>query len=444
MKITVVGTGYVGLVTGACFSDSGNSVCCVDVDEKKIQELLNGGCPIYEPGLEEILSKNIDASRLEFTTDRFTSYQGRDGIFICVGTPPQSDGTPDLSYVMSVAEDIANAIDSDPNPINENGPVVVVKSTVPVGTSDLVAKRIKSITSKPFSIGNNPEFLKEGAAIRDFTQPDRVVCGVHNEHAAKFFHEIYKPFMRKSDRLHTFDPSSSEMVKYASNAMLACKISFINEIATLCEKVGANIEHVREGMCADSRIGPHFFFPGLGYGGSCFPKDTLAVVSMGNETKFQCELNESVHRVNQAQRIRFLNRIKERLGNSIKGAKIAFWGLAFKPKTDDVREAPAIDIAQGLLKEGASLVGFDSAGANNFKIEVPEIEIKNNMYETIKDADVLIICTEWNEFRAPDFEKIKELLKSRLIFDGRNLYELSLMERHGFEYHSIGRPTVNF
>ena len=433
MKITIVGTGYVGLITGTCFANAGNDVVCLDIDPKKVATLQKGEAPFFEPGLSEMMTKSINANRLQFTDDASTAFDDASIIFICVGTPTGKDGRCDLSHVMGVADSISDALDSFDTP-----PTVVVKSTVPVGTTHKVAERLKG----NYSIANNPEFLREGNAIDDFMNPDRVVCGVEDDRAKETLEKLYAPFISDGNPIFFFDIHSSEMVKYASNAMLACKISFINEIASLCERNGANIERVRAGMCADSRIGNQFFKPGIGYGGSCFPKDTLAVMEMGEDAKAPCLVNTAVHELNQRQRRWFADRILTHFQNNLEGKKITLWGLAFKPNTDDVRDAPSIDIAKTLLAAGAEVTGFDPEASVTFADEVPELTVAKDMYEGAKDADALIICTEWSEFSSPDFSKLKAMLKEPVIFDGRNLYRRSEMEKHGFNYYSVGRPSV--
>ena len=441
MKLTMVGTGYVGLVTGACFAETGNHVVCLDVDAAKIETLRRGQSPIYEPGLSEMIVRNAAAGRLAFTTDKLEAYRHAEVIFICVGTPSDEDGSADLQYVLRVAGDIADAINA--LGATARPKTVVVKSTVPVGTSHKVRDLIASRTKHAFHIADNPEFLKEGDAINDFMKPDRVVCGVESEHAGAVMRELYEPFVRQGNPIYIMDVRSSEMVKYASNAMLACKISFINEMAVLCEKYGANIGSVREGMCADKRIGNQFLYPGLGYGGSCFPKDTLAVVSMGKAVGYDCQLNAAVHRVNQAQRGHFWSKIEGALGADLRGKRLAFWGVAFKPRTDDIREAPSITLMRKAIAAGAKVRAFDPVALENLGREFPEVEHARDMYHALEGADALVICTEWNEFRAPDLDKVAALLPSKTIFDGRNLYKCQTMAERGFAYHSVGRaPTA--
>ncbi|MDA1007909.1 MAG: UDP-glucose/GDP-mannose dehydrogenase family protein [Planctomycetota bacterium] len=439
MNLTMVGTGYVGLVTGACFADMGNKVVCLDVDAKKIETLRRGESPIYEPGLAEMLKRNIVEHRITFTLDKAEAYRHADAIFICVGTPSDVDGSADLQYVLRVASDIADAL-------NAMGPtakqkVIIVKSTVPVGTTHKVRDLIASKTKTLFAIADNPEFLKEGDAISDFMRPDRVVCGIESKEAETLLHELYEPFTRQGNPIFMLDIRSAEMVKYASNAMLACKISFVNEIANLCEFYGADINKVREGMCADKRIGNQFLYPGLGYGGSCFPKDTLAVVGMGKAVGFDCELNASVHRVNQHQRPHFWKKVLSVMPE-LKGKTLAFWGVAFKPKTDDIREAPSIALMERALAAGATVRAYDPEALENLERELPAAHPVHDMYEVLNGADALIVCTEWTQFRLPDFAEMKRRLKTPIIFDGRNLYRLSQMRELGFTYASIGRATV--
>jgi UDPglucose 6-dehydrogenase len=442
MNITMVGTGYVGLVTGACFAETGNHVTCLDVDARKIETLRRGESPIYEPGLTEMLQSNIRSGRIRFTLDKLEAYRDAEAIFICVGTPSDEDGSADLQYVLAVARDIGEALER----IGPGGKpkVVVVKSTVPVGTSHAVRDAIRAITKVPFHIADNPEFLKEGDAINDFMKPDRIVCGVDSPEAAEVMRALYEPFVRNGNPIYLMDVRSAEMVKYASNAMLAAKISFINEIANLCERMGADVVSVREGMCADRRIGNQFLYPGLGYGGSCFPKDTQAVVGMGRAAGLDCKLNAAVHAVNQDQRAHFWAKVDARFGGAagLKGTTLAFWGVAFKPRTDDIREAPAIALMQRAKAAGARVVAYDPVAMDNLAKEHPGLaERAADMYATLGGADALVICTEWNEFRSPDFAEIRARLKAPLVFDGRNLFRPEQMAREGFEYHSVGRAA---
>lgn len=440
MRLTMVGTGYVGLVTGVCFAETGNEVTCLDVDQSKIDMLNRGETPIYEPGLSEMITRNAAGGRLHFTTDKVSAYHSADVIFICVGTPSDKDGSADLQYVLAVAGDIADAIDQ----LGKDQPpkTVVVKSTVPVGTSHKVRDLIRSKTDAPFHIGDNPEFLKEGAAIDDFMKPDRVVCGVEDEEAEAMMRELYGPFVRQGNPIFVMDVRSAEMVKYASNAMLACKISFVNELATLCEHYDADIKRVREGMCADRRIGNQFLYPGLGYGGSCFPKDTLAVCGMGKAVGYECELNEAVHRVNQAHRLRFWEKIESHFEGSLVNRKLAFWGVAFKPNTDDIREAPSLTLMKKATEAGATCRAFDPVAMQNLADELPAVEQAEDMYQCLDGCDALVIATEWNQFRSPDFSQVRQRLENPVIFDGRNLFKARAMNEEGFTYYSVGRPVV--
>ncbi len=445
MKLTMVGTGYVGLVTGVCFANTGNSVICLDVDERKIKMLRDGVCPIYEPGLTELMERNTASGRLTFTTDKEAAYRDAEMIFICVGTPSDDNGHCDLSYVMGVADDIAHTIKS--LGAGQRRKTIVVKSTVPVGTTHEVGKRIREQAGPdiPFSVADNPEFLKEGDAINDFNRPDRVVCGVEDEETARLFMELYDPFVRNGHPVHILDVRSSEMVKYASNNFLATKISFINEMANLCEAYGADIEQVRKGMCADKRIGNQFLYPGLGYGGSCFPKDTLACIMMGDKAGRPALVSRAVHEVNQRQRELFFSKItghyKDRGG--LAGKTLAFWGLSFKPRTDDIREAPALTLIRRALGFGASATGYDPVASENAARDLgPVPRILSNMYDAAKGADGLVISTDWDEFKGPDFARLKSEMREPVVFDGRNLFRPDVMARHGFTYYSVGRAVA--
>jgi len=440
MRITMVGTGYVGLVTGACFADMGNHVTCLDIDERKVATLRRGESPIYEPGLSEMIQRNAAAGRLDFTTDKTMAYSTAQIIFICVGTPSREDGSADLKYVLAVAEDIGRAIDAQG--AKGAGKTVVVKSTVPVGTSHRVRDAIRAITKTPFHIADNPEFLKEGDAIQDFMKPDRVVCGVDDEATGVLMRALYDPFVRQGNPIFVLDVCSAEMVKYASNAMLACKISFINEIANLCERMGADISAVREGMCADKRIGNQFLYPGLGYGGSCFPKDTQAVVSMGKAVGLDCKLNASVHEVNQDQRSHFWAKVQKELGSDLRGKVLAFWGVAFKPRTDDIREAPSLTLMRHAIGAGAKVRAYDPVALEHLAEEMPQVERAKDPYTCLDGAEALIICTEWAEFRSPDWDEIRRRLKRPVIIDGRNLFRGAQLAADGFTYASVGRATV--
>ncbi|MBK9189514.1 MAG: UDP-glucose/GDP-mannose dehydrogenase family protein [Phycisphaerales bacterium] len=452
MRLTMVGTGYVGLVTGVCFSNTGNQVTCLDVDPAKIEKLKQGVCPIYEPGLTELMERNTTAGRLHFTLDKASAYRDADMIFICVGTPSDERGHTDLKYINAAADDIADVLKSlGPK---QKPKVIVMKSTVPVGTTFAVRNRIRERVGPdiPFRVSDNPEFLKEGDAINDFNKPDRVVVGVEDEMTGEVFRQLYDPFVRNGHPIYLMDVLSAEMVKYASNNFLATKISFINEMANLCEAYGADISRVREGMCSDKRIGNQFLYPGLGYGGSCFPKDTLACIMMGDKAGIEATLSKSVHSVNQKQRDRFFDKIVAHFGGKtgvgggaagLQGKKIAFWGIAFKPRTDDIREAPALTLIRKAAGYGATCVGFDPVAADNARAELgPTATIVNDMYEAVKDADALVISTDWDEFKSPDFAKLASLMKAKLIFDGRNLYRPSVLREAGFTYYSVGRAPV--
>ena len=432
MKICVIGTGYVGLVVGACLADMGNSVICVDNNEEKLSQLKNGIIPIYEPGLEELVKINAKEERLSFSSDLDSAVKKSEVCFIAVGTPQDEDGSADLQYVLGVTREIAKAM---------NGyKVIVNKSTVPVGTADKVAKIIKENTKFDFDVVSNPEFLKQGNAVDDFLSPDRVVIGSDSDKATLIMQEIYSPFFRTGNRVIVMDVRSAEMTKYAANSFLATKISFMNEIANLCEKVGADAEMVRVGISTDSRIGNKFLFHGLGYGGSCFPKDVKALIKTGVD--FGCDMNivKSADIVNQKQRLKFFKKIIDRFGENLNGLTVAVWGLAFKPKTDDMREAPAITIINELLKRGAKIKAFDPKAFESAKrIFANKIEYSLYSYDACKDADCLLLLTEWNEFRRPDFEKIKSLMKKAIIFDGRNQYDARRLTELGFEYTCIGK-----
>lgn len=432
MNITVIGTGYVGLVAGACLADMGNTVICVDNNEEKIEQLKNGIIPIYEPGLEELVNANVKENRLLFSTDLDSSVKNSLVCFIAVGTPQGEDGSADLQYVFNVAESIAKSM---------NGyKVIVDKSTVPVGTADKVAEIIKTNTNHPFDVVSNPEFLKQGNAVDDFLKPDRVVIGSNSDKATAIMQEIYSPFFRTGNRVIVMDVRSAEMTKYASNSFLATKISFMNEIANLCEKLGADAEMVRVGMSTDSRIGNKFLFPGLGYGGSCFPKDVKALIKTGSENNCEMSIIKAADKVNKEQRKIFVQKIIDRFGLDLSGLTFAVWGLAFKPKTNDMREAPAITIINELLLKGAKIKAFDPKAMPLAQtIFGNKIEYCNNSYDAIDNADCLLLLTEWNEFRRPDFEKILELMNKPIIFDGRNQYDKYRLQEKGIEYYQIGR-----
>ena len=431
MRLTIVGSGYVGLVTGTCLSNTGNRVTSLDLNAERVALLQNGGCPIYEPGLTELMERNINAERLSFTGDRDEAYRDAEVIFICVGTPTAEDGSSDLSAVHAVADDIGDAIAAA---LTAPNPLVVVKSTVPVGTTLGVRDRIRARTDCDFSVADNPEFLKEGDAINDFQKPDRIVCGIEGDHGRAVLEQLYAPYVRQGNPCLFMDIPSAEMVKYASNAMLACRISFMNEMARLCAHYDADVANVRRGMSTDSRIGKDFLYPGLGYGGSCFPKDTLAVIDMGRASGIDTLINSAVHDVNQAQRHWFIDGLTSHFPQGLQSSRIAIWGLAFKPRTDDIREAPSRTIVSALLDAGASVTGFDPIASG--------MEIADDMYEAARDADAIVICTEWSEFRTPDFHRLRGIMRQPTIFDGRNLWEPQDMAELGFTYHCVGRPVA--
>lgn len=432
MSLAVIGTGYVGLVTGACFADSGNDVICMDIDRKKIESLKKGKIPIYEPGLEELIQKNYKERRLYFTTDIKEAVQNSKIIFIAVGTPPRNNGATDLSAVKAVAKDIGKFM-------NEYK-IIVTKSTVPVGTSELVKKIIAKETDLQFDVASNPEFLKEGAAIEDFMKPDRVVIGVDNAKTGEILKSLYEPFTRTGNPIIITDIKSSEMIKYAANAMLATKISFINEIANLCSITGANIDDVRRGIGYDNRIGHLFLFPGVGYGGSCFPKDVKSIIHVGKKHGYKMELLTAVDHVNNNQKSLMANIIKVHFNGRLRGKKLAIWGLSFKPKTDDIREAPSIVIINALLKAGVNIKVHDPEAMKNMKaLFGNKINYANDMYDALKGADGLVLVTEWNEYRKPDFGRIANLMKQKVIFDGRNIFDKKHLIDIGFTYYGIGR-----
>lgn len=432
MRITVIGTGYVGLVAGACLADMGNDVICVDNNDEKLKKLEQGIIPIYEPGLEELVKSNVLENRLNFTSDIDMAVKKSEVCFIAVGTPQDEDGSADLHYVLGVAEEIAKAM---------NGyKVIVDKSTVPVGTAEKVTEIIRKHTDYDFDVVSNPEFLKQGNAVDDFLMPDRVVIGSNSEKATAIMQDIYSPFFRTGNRVIVMDVKSAEMTKYASNSFLATKISFMNEIAQLCEKVGANAEMVRVGMSTDSRIGNKFLFPGLGYGGSCFPKDVKALIKTGADNGIDMNIIKSADETNKQQRQLFINKIIARYGEDLTGKTFAVWGLAFKPKTDDMREAPAITIINDLLNRGAKVQAYDPKAMNSAKYHFQDrITYAKSSYEALNNADALLLLTEWNEFRRPDMDRIKELLKTPIIFDGRNQYNMERTVQRGFEYVCVGK-----
>ncbi|MBA4312683.1 MAG: UDP-glucose 6-dehydrogenase [Chlorobiaceae bacterium] len=432
MKISVIGTGYVGLVVGTCFAETGNDVICADIDERKIKMLKKAKSPIYEPGLEELIKKNIIEKRISFTTNITQTIRSTEVIFLALPTPPMEDGSADLQHVLAVAKQIGQAM---------NGyKVVVNKSTVPVGTADKVKEAISKYTKHPFDVVSNPEFLKEGAAVMDFLKPDRIVVGSRSSRAIKAMEELYAPFIRTGNPFIVMDERSSELTKYAANSMLATKISFMNEVANLCELVGADVEMVRKGVGSDPRVGPQFLFAGVGYGGSCFPKDVSALVKTSEEYKYKFQILNSVIDVNKTQRLLFTKKIFTHFKKNLKNKKIAVWGLSFKPNTDDMREAPSVTIIKELLKAGAKVHAYDPVAMNEAKHHLGNtITYAKRDYDALKDADALVVVTEWHEFRVPDFKKMKKLMKGNVVFDGRNIYDPAEMRKKGFKYFGVGR-----
>ncbi len=435
MRIAVVGTGYVGLVAGTCFAEMGHEVTCVDIDEAKIHRLQIGEIPIYEPGLEELVRGNVLQKRLHFTTDLDEAVRQARVIFIAVGTPPGEDGSADLSAVLEVAKAIGRAA---------NGPKIIVdKSTVPVGTAARVKAIAQEQTEHEIQVVSNPEFLKEGAAIEDFMKPDRVVIGAENPEVFEVMDELYAPFVRSGKPILHMDPASAELTKYAANAMLATRISFMNEIARICDLVGADVNMVRQGVGSDSRIGHAFLYPGIGYGGSCFPKDVKAIMRTAQENGYRFRILDAVEEVNEAQKRLMLERVCRIFGENLDGRRFAVWGLAFKPRTDDMREAPSIPIIRGLLERGASVAACDPVALDVARgIFGESVRYEKDQYAVLEGADALIVCTEWNEFRHPDFERMAKLMRRRLILDGRNLYPSRTMHEHGFERYGVGIPAV--
>ena len=436
MNIAVVGTGYVGLVTGTCFAETGNNVICVDNNENKVRRLQAGEIPIFEPGLDVLFDRNTKEGRLHFTTNLKEAVEASQIIFLALPTPPGEDGSADLSYILGVARDLGSII--------TEYKVVVDKSTVPVGTAEKVAAIMaERLPKKLFDVVSNPEFLREGVAVEDFMKPDRVVIGTRSERAQKVMRQLYEPFVRQGNPIFFMDERSAELTKYAANAYLAMRISFMNEIANLCEKVGANVDQVRIGIGSDSRIGKRFLFPGIGYGGSCFPKDVQALGKTASTFSYDFKILKSVMKVNGIQKALLTKKIKKYYGNSLEGRTIGVWGMAFKPNTDDIREAPALIIIEELLALGARVQAFDPEAMPNVRAQFGDrIRYADSMYDALQGADCLAVMTEWNEFRSPDFEQIKRLLHEPVIFDGRNLYDLDQMKGLGFHYESIGRPKV--
>lgn len=441
MKISMVGTGYVGLVSGTCFAETGITVTCVDVDKNKIDKLNNGIVPIYEPGLEPMIKRNTEKERLFFSTSLEESLKGAEAVFIAVGTPPDEDGSADLQYVISVAREVGKHM--------EDYMVIITKSTVPIGTARKVKAAVQEELDKrgvdiPFDVASNPEFLKEGAAIDDFLKPDRIVIGIESERAEEVLRRLYKPFLLNNHPILFMDIPSAEMTKYAANAMLATKISFMNDLANLCDIVGADITSVRNGIGSDSRIGYHFIYAGAGYGGSCFPKDVKALIRTSNEYNHPLQILQAVEDVNDRQKEVMFNKLNKHFNGNLKGKRIALWGLSFKPNTDDMREAPAITIIEKLREAGASVIGYDPVAMHEAKRRLGDkIEYAENQYAALKDADALMMVTEWNEFRVPKWSEMEKLMKEKLIIDGRNIYEPTDMKKWGWTYYGIGRPEKN-
>jgi UDPglucose 6-dehydrogenase len=435
MKITVVGTGYVGLVTGTCFSETGNKVTCVDIDKNKVDKLSGGQITIYEPGLEKIFLRNIKEGRLTFTTELETAIEGAEIIFLALPTPPGADGSADLKYVLGVADHLGKIL--------KDYKVIVNKSTVPVGTADKVSAAIAKNYKGAYDVVSNPEFLREGVAVDDFMKPDRVVVGTKSERAKKLISDLYAPFVRQGNPVIFMDERSAELTKYAANSFLATKISFMNEVAQLCERMGADVDMVRRGIGSDDRIGKRFLFPGIGYGGSCFPKDVQALIMSSDEVKYDFEILKAVEKVNANQKLHLVEKIKAHFKGDLKGKHIALWGLAFKPNTDDIREAPALSIIDALTAMGATITAYDPEAMPNMKAQIGDkIKYASSQYEALTGADFLIIATEWSEFRTPDFERIEKEIKNKIIFDGRNLFEVAKMKELGYHYVSIGRASA--
>ena len=440
MKIAVVGTGYVGLVSGTCFAETGNQVTCVDIDEKKVDRMRNGEIPIYEPGLKPIFDRSIREGRLIFTTDLESAIEDAKVIFLCLPTPPGADGQADLTAVLKVAEQLGSLI--------KDYKVIVNKSTVPVGTADKVTEMVSRNATVDFDVVSNPEFLREGAAVDDFLKPERVVVGTRSDRAAEIMKDLYGPFVRSGNPIIIMDERSSELTKYAANALLATKITFMNEIANICEKVGADVDNVRKGIGTDSRIGKRFLFAGIGYGGSCFPKDVQAIHYTANEMGYNFQILDSVMKVNNEQKVSMVPKITAEFGEDLTGKTFGVWGLAFKPDTDDVREAPALYLMQELAKRGAKMKAYDPEALETFQRAASDLVNENTEYvdrpsKAKQDVDALVICTEWSEFRVSDLEHFKNYMSNPIIFDGRNLYDLDKAEKAGWTYISVGRPRIN-
>ena len=436
MKIAVVGTGYVGLVTGTCFAETGNKVTCVDIDKTKVDKLSAGQITIYEPGLEKIFLRNIKEGRLKFTTNLEDAVEDAEIIFLALPTPPGADGSADLKYVLGVADHLGKIL--------TDYKVIVNKSTVPVGTADKVSVAIAKNYAGEYDVVSNPEFLREGVAVDDFMKPDRVVVGTRSERAKKLMSELYAPFVRQGNPVIFMDERSSELTKYAANSFLATKISFMNEIAQLCERMGADVDMVRRGIGSDDRIGKRFLFPGIGYGGSCFPKDVQALIKSSDEVDYGFEILKAVEKVNANQKLHLVGKIKSFYNNDLQGKKVALWGLAFKPNTDDIREAPALSIIDALTTLGAIITAYDPEAMPNVKVLIGDkINYASNQYEAVQGAELLIIATEWSEFRTPDFELMETAMANKIIFDGRNLFDSAKMKELGYHYESIGRADTN-
>jgi UDPglucose 6-dehydrogenase len=435
MKISVIGTGYVGLVTGTCFAETGNEVTCVDIDRSKVEKLSNGQITIYEPGLEKLFIRNLKEGRLRFTTELAKGIEGSSIIFLALPTPPGEDGSADLKYVLGVARDLGGIL--------KDYVVLVDKSTVPVGTAEKVHAAVAENYKGEFDVVSNPEFLREGVAVEDFMKPDRVVIGTCSERARKLMSELYAPFVRSGNPVIFMDERSAELTKYAANSFLATKISFMNEVALLCELLNADVDMVRKGIGSDERIGKRFLFPGIGYGGSCFPKDVQALVKSSGEVGYRFRILDAVMDVNERQKLHLMDKIRRYFGGSLTGRHFALWGLAFKPNTDDIREAPALYMIDALLAEGATVCAFDPEAMPNVKaIYGDRIAFAENQYDALKDAEALLIATEWNEFRTPDFLRIVKSLRNKAIFDGRNLFDIEAVRQLGFHYESVGRTSI--
>ena len=432
MNIAVIGTGYVGLVAGSCFAESGNDVWCVDNDAAKIENLKKGVIPIYEPGLPEIIERNVREERLSFTTDFDAAVKRSFIIFVAVGTPPLPNGAADLHFVFDVAAAIGRAMD--------RYKVIVVKSTVPVGTNEKIREILKSTTSHPFDLLSNPEFLKQGAAVEDFMKPDRVIVGADDVRPAEILRDLYAPFVRTGSPVLLVNTRTAEMLKYAANAFLASRISFMNEIANLCERVGANVDMIRKGLASDSRIGPAFLFPGVGYGGSCFPKDILALIDTGRQHQYEMKILEAVDGVNQGQALLFVEKVRKHFKGNLRDKRLGVWGLSFKPRTNDMRDAPSIKIIENLLSDGATVVAYDPEAHDEAKkIFGTRIQLAATNYACVEGVDALLIVTEWQAFRHPNFERMKSVMRTPVIFDGRNIYDPAQLRQLGFTYYSVGR-----